>query len=103
MSKKQPPRYEPEEKIASFVLRLPDMYNSVLEELVENGAAKSKNDLIVEIIRKALSDLKKIAEKKFMAYGSEICHCERNEVERSNPVKIATRPMGDRNDKIRLL
>lgn len=64
MSKKQPARYEPEEKITSFVLRLPDRYNSALEELVEKGAAKSKNDLIVEIIGFALSDLKKMAEKK---------------------------------------
>lgn len=64
MSKKQPARYEPEEKVTSFVLRLPYVYNSALEELVEKGAAKSKNELIVEIIRRALSDLKKIAEKK---------------------------------------
>jgi hypothetical protein len=64
MSKKQPARYEPEEKVTSFVLRLPDRYNSALDELVEMGAAKSKNELIVEIIGRAISDLKKIAEKK---------------------------------------
>ncbi len=64
MSKKQPARYEPEEKVVSFVLRLPDRYNSALEELVDKGAAKSKNELIVEIIRRAISDLKKMAEEK---------------------------------------
>ena len=63
MAKKQPAKYEPEEKVTSFVLRLPDRYNSALEELVKKGAAKSKNELIVEIIGRAIADLKKIAEE----------------------------------------
>jgi hypothetical protein len=64
MSKKQPTRYEPEEKVSSFVLRLPDRYNTALDGLVEGGAAKSKNELIVEIIGRFLSNLQKEAEKK---------------------------------------
>lgn len=64
MSKKQPPRYEPEEKITAFVLRLPDGYNNALEELVNKKVAKSKNELIVQIIGSFLTDLKREAEKR---------------------------------------
>ena len=64
MSKRQTTRYEPQEKISSFVLRLPDRYNFALDSLVEKGAAKSKNELIVELIGRFLSDLQKEAEKK---------------------------------------
>ena len=64
MSKRQATRYEPREKTSSFVLRLPDTYDLALKGLVEKGAAKSKNELIVEIIGTFLSTLKKEAEKK---------------------------------------
>jgi hypothetical protein len=64
MPKKQPARYKPQEKIASFVLRLPDTYDLALKGLVEKGVAKSKNQLIVDIIGTFLSDLQKEAEKK---------------------------------------
>lgn len=55
-------KYKPQEKISKFVLRLPDMYDLVLKGLVEKGAAKSKNELIVEIIGVFISDLRKRAE-----------------------------------------
>lgn len=64
MPKKQPARYEPQEKVSSFVLRLPYKYNFTLDALVAKGAAKSKNELIIEIIGRFLSDLQKEAEKK---------------------------------------
>lgn len=56
--------YIPKEKIAKFILRLPDMYNLALNGLVENGAAKSKNELIVEIISVFLSELRVKAERE---------------------------------------
>lgn len=62
MSKRQPARYKPKEKISSFILRLPDTYDLALKGLVEKGAAKSKNQLIIEIIGAFLSDLQKRAE-----------------------------------------
>ena len=72
MSKRKAKRYEPKEKTSSFVLRLPDTYDRALKGLVENGVAKSKNELIVEIIgtflsearTRALSNLQKEVEKK---------------------------------------
>ncbi len=64
MSKRKAKRYEPQEKTSSFVLRLPDTYDLALKGLVEKGIAKSKNQLIVEIIGTFLSDLQKEAEKK---------------------------------------
>jgi hypothetical protein len=64
MSMRKAKRYEPKEKISSFVLRLPDTYDLSLKGLVEKGVAKSKNELIVEIIGTFLSDLQKQAEKK---------------------------------------
>ena len=64
MSKRKAKRYEPQEKTSSFVLRLPDTYDLALKGLVEEGVAKSKNQLIVEIIGTFLSDLQKEAEKK---------------------------------------
>jgi len=64
MSKRRKTRYEPQEKTSSFVLRLPDTYDLALKGLVEKGVAKSKNELIVEIIGTFLSDLQKEAEKK---------------------------------------
>ena len=72
MSKKKAKRYEPQEKMSSFVLRLPYRYDFALDGLVEKGAAKSKNELIVQLIGTflsdaralALSDLQKKAEKK---------------------------------------
>lgn len=36
--------YRPQEKIAKFVLRLPDHYSLALDGLVKNGVAKSKNE-----------------------------------------------------------
>jgi hypothetical protein len=64
MLKRKVKRYEPQEKISSFVLRLPDTYDLALKGLVEKGVAKSKNELIVEIIGTFLSDLQKEAEEK---------------------------------------
>ena len=64
MLKRKAKRYEPQEKISSFVLRLPNTYDLALKGLVEKGVAKSKNELIVEIIGTFLSDLQKEAEKK---------------------------------------
>lgn len=58
---KKPARYKPKEKISSFVLRLPDTYDLALKGLVEKGVAKSKNQLIVEIIATFLSELKEKA------------------------------------------
>jgi hypothetical protein len=72
MSKRKAKRYEPKEKTSSFVLRLPDTYDVALKGLVEKGVAKSKNELIVEIVgtflsearSRALSNLQKEMEKK---------------------------------------
>jgi len=64
MSKRQPARYKPKEKTASFVLRLPDKYDLALKGLVDKGVAKSKNQLIVEIIATFLSELKEKAIEK---------------------------------------
>ena len=64
MSKRQPARYKPKEKISSFVLRLPDIYDLALKGLVEEGAAKSKNELIVQIIKTFLTELQKRAENE---------------------------------------
>ena len=47
MTKKQPARYKPKEKISAFLLRLPDKYDLALKGLVQKGVAKSKNQLIV--------------------------------------------------------
>lgn len=63
-STRKPIQYEPQEKIRSFVLRLPEKYALVLDGLVEKGAARSKNELIVEVIGRFLSDLQKEAEEK---------------------------------------
>lgn len=54
-------QYQPIEKISKFVLRLPDKYSLALDGLVEKGAAKSKNELIVQVIHVFLSDLEKKA------------------------------------------
>ena len=64
MSKKKSVRYEPQEKVRSFVLRLPEKYAIALDGLVEKGAAKSRNELIVEVIGRFLSDLRREAEVK---------------------------------------
>lgn len=72
MSERKAKRYKPREKISSFVLRLPYTYDLALKGLVENGLAKSKNELIVQLIGTflsdahalALSDLQKAVEKK---------------------------------------
>ena len=64
MPKKKTVRYQPEEITRSFVLRLPENYAIALDGLVKKGAAKSKNELIVEIIDKFLSDLRSEAEGK---------------------------------------
>jgi hypothetical protein len=64
MPRKQITRYEPQEKTSSFVLRLPYKYDFALNRLVEKGAAKSKNQLIVELIGRFLSDLQREAEKR---------------------------------------
>lgn len=63
MSKRQTARYEPQERILSFVLRLPEKYATVLDGLVGEGAAKSRNELIVEIIERFISSLQKEAKK----------------------------------------
>lgn len=57
-------RYQPQEKISKFVLRLPDRYSLALDGLVKKGAAKSKNELIVELIGIFLSDLRRKAEEE---------------------------------------
>jgi metal-responsive CopG/Arc/MetJ family transcriptional regulator len=64
MPKTRTTRYEPQEKASSFVLRLPEKYTLALDGLVEKGAAKSRNELLVEIVGRFLSDLQKEAEKK---------------------------------------
>lgn len=55
-------QFQPIEKIAKFVLRIPDGYSLALDGLVKKGVAKSKNELIVEIIAVFLSDLRAKAE-----------------------------------------
>ena len=62
MSKKKTTRYGPQEKVRSFVLRLPEKYTLALDGLVEKGAAKSRNELIIEVIGRFLSDLQREAE-----------------------------------------
>ena len=57
-------RYKPQEVVSKFVLRLPYRYNLALDGLVKSGAAKSKNELIVELVGIFLSDLKRKAEEK---------------------------------------
>lgn len=57
-------RYEPHEIVSKFVLRLPYRYSLALDGLVDKGAAKSKNELIVELVALFLCDLKKKAEEK---------------------------------------
>lgn len=64
MSKRKTTRYEPQEKVRSFVLRLPEKYTLALDGLVKRGAAKSRNELIVEVVGRFLSDLQKEAEAK---------------------------------------
>jgi hypothetical protein len=54
--------FEPQELIDKFVLRLPNRYNEILNQLVDKGAAKSKNELIAQIISCFLSDLRTKAE-----------------------------------------
>jgi len=43
---------------------LPEKYTLALDGLVEKGAAKSRNELIVEVVGRFLSDLQKEAEVK---------------------------------------
>lgn len=66
-------RYEPQEKIDRFILRLPDSYNLALNGLVKKGAAKSKNELIVEVIAVFLSDLRSRAETEVSNFW--VCKC----------------------------
>lgn len=47
----------------TFILRLPDYHTTVLNKLVEKGVAKSRNDLIIQIIDVFLMDLRREAEK----------------------------------------
>ena len=54
--------YTPKMKIAKFVLRIPDRYSLALDGLVQNGVAKSKNELILTVIGMFLSDLRAKAE-----------------------------------------
>ena len=54
-------KYQPQQKIAKFVLRLPDKYSLALDGLVKSGVAKSKNELIVQLISIFLSDLERKA------------------------------------------
>lgn len=54
-------RYTPQEIISKFILRLPEKYTLALDGLVKAGVAKSRNELIVEIVACFLSDLKKKA------------------------------------------
>ncbi len=63
-------KYKPQEKVSKFVLRLPDTYDSALKGLVEKGAAKSKNELIVEVIALFLSDLRAKAEKELSSLNT---------------------------------
>lgn len=55
--------YVPQEKISKFVLRLPEHYSLALDGLVEKGVAKSRNELIVQLVAVFLSDLKRKAEE----------------------------------------
>jgi len=64
LPKKKPVQYKPQEKGRLFVLRLPEKYAIALDLLVEKGAAKSKNELIIEVIGRFLSDLRREAEVK---------------------------------------
>ena len=57
-------RYEPQEIISKFILRLPEKYTLVLDGLVEKGAAKSRNELIVQVIATFVSELKTKAEEE---------------------------------------
>jgi len=61
---RQPIRYEPQERVSAFILRLPERYVLTLDALVEQGAAKSRNDLIVEIIDRFISNLQKKAQEE---------------------------------------
>jgi hypothetical protein len=61
---KQAARYEPQDRISSFILRLPEKYVLTLDGLVEKGAAKSRNDLLVEIIERFITNLQKEAQKR---------------------------------------
>ena len=54
-------QYRPQERITKFILRLPEKYSLALDGLVEKGAAKSRNELIVQLIHIFLSDLQKKA------------------------------------------
>jgi hypothetical protein len=63
MTEKRVTRYEPQEKISSFVLRLPEKYVLALDGLVEKGVAKSRNELLVEIVERFLTNLQKEAQK----------------------------------------
>jgi len=62
MLKRGVARYEPKVRVSSFILRLPEKYSLALDGLVKGGAAKSRNELIVELIGIFLSDLRKKAE-----------------------------------------
>ena len=64
MPKKKTVRYKPEEITRSFVLRLPENQAAILDGLVKKRAAKSKNELIVQIIDKFISALRDEAEVK---------------------------------------
>lgn len=59
--------YQPEEIVSKFVLRLPHKYNLALDGLVKGGVAKSKNELIVEVLALFLSDLRKKAESQLFS------------------------------------
>ena len=54
-------KYQPQQKTAKFVLRLPDRYSLALDSLVKSGVAKSKNELIVQLVSIFLSDLERKA------------------------------------------
>jgi metal-responsive CopG/Arc/MetJ family transcriptional regulator len=64
MTEKRVARYEPQEKISSFVLRLPERYTLILDGLVEKGVAKSRNELLVEIIERFITNLQKDAQER---------------------------------------
>ncbi|MCJ7631973.1 hypothetical protein MUP77_06215 [Candidatus Bathyarchaeota archaeon] len=64
MARRQTARYEPQERISSFVLRLPEKYALALNGLVEKGVAKSRNELLVEIIERFIINLQKEAQKR---------------------------------------
>lgn len=64
MTKLKPPvRYEPVAIDSTFILRLPHEYTMVLDGLVAKGVAKSRNDLIVEIIKGFIGTIEKRAEE----------------------------------------